>query len=44
MTNIDLEKYKKVWKNERGFDKENLTETEIYGFIKSASKKYSCSL
>ncbi|MCP4977568.1 MAG: hypothetical protein GY931_15555 [Maribacter sp.] len=38
MANIDLEKYKAVWKNERSFDEKKLSQTQIYEFTTSVSK------
>jgi len=38
MTNIDLEKYKTAWKNERSFDEKTLSEREVQRFMQSASK------
>ena len=38
MKNVDLEKYKSVWKNERSFDERKLSENEILKFMKSSSK------
>jgi len=38
MGNLDLNKYQLAWKNEKSFRAEELSETEIYNFMRSASK------
>lgn len=38
MKNVDLDKYQSAWKNEKSFHAENLSETDIRIFMKSASK------
>ncbi len=38
MENLDLNKYRLAWKNEKTFQAEKLSEIEIYDFMKSASK------
>ncbi len=38
MENLDLNKYRLAWKNEKSFQAEKLSEIEIHNFMKSASK------